>query len=167
VAVYRRTSRPRFTLLLLVLTAVTLLTLDERSNGLGFVDVARDGARDAFAPVKDAADAAFEPVADFFQGALHYGDVQDENARLRERLADRKIAVVLTDAAKTHLVRSGYDPNYGARPLKRTIQREVETALSRMMLRGEVRDGMTVEVDYDDARDALSFKPVVEAEVVG
>jgi hypothetical protein len=36
-----------------------------------------------------------------------------------------------------------------------------------MMLRGEVRDGMTVEVDYDDSRDALSFKPVVEAEVVG
>jgi ATP-dependent Clp protease ATP-binding subunit ClpB len=87
--------------------------------------------------------------------------------RLRARLADRKINVVLTDAAKTHLVRTGYDPNYGARPLKRAIQRGVETALSRMLLRGEVRDGMTVEVDYDDSRDALTFKPVVEAEVVG
>jgi ATP-dependent Clp protease ATP-binding subunit ClpB len=86
--------------------------------------------------------------------------------RLRERLIDRKINVVLTDAAKTHLVRTGYDPNYGARPLKRAIQREVETVLSRMMLKGEVRDGMTVEVDYDDSRDALTFKPVVEAEVV-
>ncbi len=88
-------------------------------------------------------------------------------SRLRDRLADRKIDLVLTDAAKTHLVRTGYDPNFGARPLKRTIQREVETVLSRMMLKGEVRDGMTVEVDYDDARDALVFKPVVEAEVVG
>ncbi len=87
--------------------------------------------------------------------------------RLQKRLADRKITVVLTDAAKSHLVRTGYDPNYGARPLRRTIQREVETALSRMMLRGEVRDGMTVEVGYDDSRDALTFKPVVEAEVVG
>ncbi len=86
--------------------------------------------------------------------------------RLRARLADRKINVVLTDAAKRHLVRVGYDPAYGARPLRRTLQKEVETVLSRMMLRGEVRDGMTVEVDYDDAHDALTFKPVVEAEVV-
>ncbi len=93
-AVYRRTSRPRFTLLLLVLTAVTLLTLDERSNGLGLVDGARDGARDAFAPVRDAADAVFRPVADFFQGALHYGDVQAENARLREQLTEREADVL-------------------------------------------------------------------------
>lgn len=89
-AVYRRTSRPRFTLLLLVLTAVTLLTLDERSNGLGVIDTARDGARDLFAPVKEAADAAFSPVTDFFQGALHYGDVEEENARLRAQLAEQE-----------------------------------------------------------------------------
>lgn len=93
-AVYRRTSRPRFTLLLLVLTAITLLTLDERSNGSGVVDVARDGARDAFAPVKGAADAAVRPIADFFQGALHYGDVEAENARLREQLAEREAEVL-------------------------------------------------------------------------
>jgi ATP-dependent Clp protease ATP-binding subunit ClpB len=86
--------------------------------------------------------------------------------RLRERLADRKINVVLTDEAKTHLVRTGYDPNYGARPLKRTLQKEVETALARLMMRGDVRDGMTVEVGYDLSRDGLAFKPVVEAEVV-
>lgn len=89
-AVYRRTSRPRFTLLLLVLTAITLLTLDERSNGLGVVDVARDGARDLFAPVQNAADAAFSPVTDFFEGALHYGDMEAENRRLREQLAERE-----------------------------------------------------------------------------
>lgn len=93
-AVYRRTSRPRYTLLLLVLTAITLLTLDERSNGSGVVDVARDGARDAFAPVKDAADAAVRPVTDFFQGALHYGEVEAENARLREQLAEREAEVL-------------------------------------------------------------------------
>jgi ATP-dependent Clp protease ATP-binding subunit ClpB len=88
-------------------------------------------------------------------------------ARLRERLADRKIGVTLTDAAKTHLVRVGYDPSYGARPLKRTLQKEVETSLARLMMKGDVRDGMTVEVDYDMNRDGLTFKPVVEAEVVG
>ncbi len=93
-AVYRRTSRPRFTLLLLVLTAITLLTLDERSNGLGIVDGARDGAQDLFAPVKAAADAVFSPVTDFFDGALHYGDVTAENDRLREQLAERESAVL-------------------------------------------------------------------------
>ena len=93
-AVYRRTSRPRFTLLLLVLTAITLLTLDERSNGLGFIDAARDGARDLFAPVSEAADNAFQPVSDFFQGAIHYGDVRDENARLRDRLAEQEALVL-------------------------------------------------------------------------
>src|SRR5205085_6700036 len=47
--------------------------------------------------------------------------------RVRERLADRKIAIRFTDAAKKHLVGLGYDPTYGARPLKRTIQKEIET----------------------------------------
>ncbi|HET7487641.1 MAG TPA: rod shape-determining protein MreC [Acidimicrobiales bacterium] len=89
-AVYRRTARPRFTLLLLVLTAITLLTLDERSHGMGFVDTARDAARDGFAPVQDAANTAFRPVIDFFQGAFHYGDVEAENARLRQQLADQE-----------------------------------------------------------------------------
>lgn len=93
-AVYRRTSRPRFTLLLLVLTAITLLTLDERSNGLGVVDVARDGARDLFAPVKDAADAVFTPVTDFVDGAVHYGDVKAENDRLRLQLAEQEAATL-------------------------------------------------------------------------
>jgi ATP-dependent Clp protease ATP-binding subunit ClpB len=93
--------------------------------------------------------------------------IEIQLGRLRERLADRKIKVVLTDAAKKHLVAIGYDPAYGARPLKRTLQKEVETPLARMLLTGEVRDGTTVEVDYDEAHDRLRFKPLVEAEVVG
>ncbi|MBA2752189.1 MAG: rod shape-determining protein MreC, partial [Actinobacteria bacterium] len=88
-AVYRRSARPRFVLLLLVLTAVTLLTLDERTGGLGVVDTARDTARDALAPVRDATDSAFRPVADFFQGIIHYGRLEDANTRLREQLAAR------------------------------------------------------------------------------
>src|SRR5262245_55413199 len=79
---------------LLVLTAITLLTLDERSDGLGLVDSARDGARDLFAPVQSAADAVFSPVTNFFQGALHYGDVEAENARLREQLAEREASLL-------------------------------------------------------------------------
>ena len=80
--------------------------------------------------------------------------------RIRERLVDRKIQITVSDEAKTHLVRSGYDANYGARPLKRTLQKEVETALARLMMKGDVRDGMTVQVGYDVAHDGLSFTPV-------
>ena len=90
--------------------------------------------------------------------------VEIQLTRLRERLADRKIAIRLTDAAKKHLVSVGYDPSYGARPLKRTIQKEVEAPLARMLLKGEVRDGMLVEVDYDLSHDGLAFKPTSVAQ---
>ncbi len=84
--------------------------------------------------------------------------IEIQLGRVRERLAERKIMVKLTDAAKKHLVGIGYDPAYGARPLKRTIQKEIETPLARMLLKGEARDGVTVEVDYDVAHDGLVFK---------
>src|SRR5262245_21424076 len=89
-------------------------------------------------------------------------DIQLEN--FRRRLEDRHIRIELTDAAKTHLVRVGYDPNYGARPLKRAIQKEVETPLAKSMLRGEVRDGQMVVVDFNAQGDKIRFtaKPVEE-----
>ncbi len=68
-------------------------------------------------------------------------------ARLRERLEERKITLNLTDAARTYFARGGYDPVYGARPLKRFLQRELETTLSRKILSGDIADGSTVEVD--------------------
>jgi ATP-dependent Clp protease ATP-binding subunit ClpB len=77
--------------------------------------------------------------------------------RLRQRLADRRITLELSDAAKTHLVKAGYDPVYGARPLKRAIQRELETPLGRKLLAGEIKDGDTVEVAFDDVRGDLTF----------
>jgi ATP-dependent Clp protease ATP-binding subunit ClpB len=80
--------------------------------------------------------------------------------RLRQRLTERQIALELTDAAKQHLVQAGWDPAYGARPLKRVIQRELETALGRCLLQGEVREGQTVRVDFDRQQDALTFTPV-------
>jgi ATP-dependent Clp protease ATP-binding subunit ClpB len=78
--------------------------------------------------------------------------------RLVDRLADRHIKLELTDKAKTHLVKTGYDPAYGARPLKRAIQREIENPLGRLLLEGKVRDGQTVVVDYDASRGQLTFK---------
>jgi ATP-dependent Clp protease ATP-binding subunit ClpB len=76
---------------------------------------------------------------------------------LRKRLADRHIDLELTDGARGHLVRSGYDPAYGARPLKRAIQREIETPVARRILGGEVRDGHHIVVDLDPAGH-LSFE---------
>ncbi|QDU23364.1 ATP-dependent chaperone ClpB [Urbifossiella limnaea] len=83
--------------------------------------------------------------------------VEIQLGRVRERLADRKITLALTDAAKAHLVRVGYDPAYGARPLKRTIQKEVETPLAKRLLQGAIPDGTAVTADYDAAHDALAF----------
>ncbi|MCI0661747.1 MAG: ATP-dependent chaperone ClpB [Acidobacteria bacterium] len=76
---------------------------------------------------------------------------------LRHRLAERHIEIQLTGAAKTHLVRAGYDPAYGARPLKRAIQREIETPLGRRILKGEVRDGQNVIVDINNQSGELIF----------
>jgi ATP-dependent Clp protease ATP-binding subunit ClpB len=73
-------------------------------------------------------------------------DIQLET--LRTRLAERHIHLQLTDAARAHLVTVGYDPAYGARPLKRAIQKEVETPLARMLVAGEVRDGKKVVLDF-------------------
>ncbi len=77
--------------------------------------------------------------------------------RLRRRLAERRITLVLSDDAKRHIVKVGYDPNYGARPLKRTIQKEVETPMGRKILAGEINEGDTVGVGFDDARGELTF----------
>ncbi len=79
----------------------------------------------------------------------HLGQIVEiQLGRLRKRLAERQITLELTDTARSHLVHKGYDPAYGARPLKRVLQRELETALARKILEGTVRDGQNVRVDY-------------------
>jgi len=84
-------------------------------------------------------------------------DIQLEH--LRARLAERNIKLKLTDAAKLHLVHTGYDPVYGARPLKRAIQKKVETPVGRLILQGAIRDGQTVLADESPSRQELTFKP--------
>ncbi|HEX6545646.1 MAG TPA: AAA family ATPase, partial [Bryobacteraceae bacterium] len=78
-------------------------------------------------------------------------------AGVRQRLAERQIRLELTDAARTRLVREGYDPTYGARPLKRAIQREIETPLAKQILAGEVRDGQVIHVDAGGESGGLTF----------
>jgi ATP-dependent Clp protease ATP-binding subunit ClpB len=66
---------------------------------------------------------------------------------LRRRLADRRITLEMAEAARNYLARVGYDPVFGARPLKRAIQREVETPIARLIVAGKLRDGGTVRAD--------------------
>ena len=75
---------------------------------------------------------------------------------LVERLAERKMSLKLTEAAVDFLAEVGFDPVYGARPLKRAIQRELETQLAKGILRGEFNDGDTIFVDIENER--LTFK---------
>ncbi len=78
-------------------------------------------------------------------------------ARVVRRLEERHIQLTLTDAAKEHLIRVGHDPAFGARPLKRAIQREIETGLGRRLLKGEIAEGQAVRVDFDPKKKELIF----------
>ena len=71
---------------------------------------------------------------------------------LRLRLAERRLTLELSDAAREHIAREGYDPVYGARPLKRYLQREVETRLSRKLLQGDIPDGSNLTLAYKDGQ---------------
>jgi ATP-dependent Clp protease ATP-binding subunit ClpB len=79
--------------------------------------------------------------------------------RLRQRLGERKIEIELTDGAAEHLAATGYDPVYGARPLKRLLQKEIETNLGRKILAGEVSDGAHVVVDFDGRQLTFRTRP--------
>jgi ATP-dependent Clp protease ATP-binding subunit ClpB len=79
--------------------------------------------------------------------------------RLEKLLADRRLEIELTDAARALMADEGYDPIYGARPLKRVIQREVQDPLALSLLKGEFREGDRVRVDARDGH--LTFERMV------
>jgi ATP-dependent Clp protease ATP-binding subunit ClpB len=76
--------------------------------------------------------------------------------RLRSRLADRRLMLEVTPAAAEWLGEHGYDPIYGARPLRRLVQSTIGDALARALLAGQVQDGDTVVADLADAKDGLA-----------
>ncbi len=90
--------------------------------------------------------------------------VEIQLERLSRLLSERQISIALTDAAKAYLAEKGYDPVFGARPLKRTIQRELSDALAVAILEGDVREGDHVIVDFDG--EHLTFQAVANAEEV-
>ena len=77
--------------------------------------------------------------------------------RLNQRLADRRITIEVTEAGKNWLALTGFDPVYGARPLKRLVQTTIEDALARKVLSGEVADGQTVRFDVGEDGTGLAL----------
>lgn len=123
-ALSRRGGRSRFTLVFLILTSITVITLDFRGGGEGLVGSVRDGAADALAPVRLAAAAVLSPVGDALAGITDFGNLEDENARLRAQVAelqsrglrDREAQAELSDALSLlGLDFSGDIPRVGAR----------------------------------------------------
>ncbi|MEO7058287.1 MAG: ATP-dependent chaperone ClpB [Lapillicoccus sp.] len=93
----------------------------------------------------------FDPLTT--EDLAHIVDLQVQ--ALSSRLRDRRVTLEVTDAAREWLAVTGYDPAYGARPLRRLVQREIGDRLARAILSGEVRDGGTAVVDRDDVADSL------------
>ena len=88
--------------------------------------------------------------------------------RLQKRLAERRLELAVTPAARAWLADHGYDPTYGARPLRRLMQHEIDDILARKLLAGEIHDGDTVRVDINDDQSGLSLsrfdlEPSIEA----
>ena len=90
--------------------------------------------------------------------------VDTQLARLEKRLAERRIALELTAQAKADLAQRGYDPVYGARPLKRLIQQDLEIPIAYALVQGELRDGDTARVELKDG--TIVVIPVAQAHVV-
>jgi ATP-dependent Clp protease ATP-binding subunit ClpB len=85
---------------------------------------------------------------------------------LRIRLAERRIDLEVSDEARAFIAREGYDPVYGARPLRRYIAREVETRIARALVAGEIVDGSRVMVDIRDGRLVVTHDAPTQAEQV-
>jgi ATP-dependent Clp protease ATP-binding subunit ClpB len=86
---------------------------------------------------------------------------------VRRRLSDRQLELEVTEPAKAYLAREGYDPVYGARPLRRFIQREVETRIGRALIAGNIVDGSTIVVDLEDDELVISWRPAGQEAPVG
>lgn len=96
----------------------------------------------------------FQPL-----GTAQLATIVDLQVRgLQAMLAERKLGLEVTDAAKRFIAEEGYDPAYGARPLKRAIQRLVQNPLAIRVLEGEFDEGDTVVVDHEGGAAALSFR---------
>ena len=153
-AVYRRSRRHRFLLVLLLLTSVTVITLDGRGQGSDVLDSTRSTARDAFGSVEDAADTVFSPVGDFFSGVFDYGNLEAENRRLRAELDEVRSNDVLADETARELEQLKKNENLEfAAQVPAVAARVVKTSPSNFQL--------AVEIDAGSSKGLKADMPVV------
>jgi ATP-dependent Clp protease ATP-binding subunit ClpB len=96
-------------------------------------------------------------------GTAELGRIVDlQVARLARRLGDRRLTLTVSPAAREWLALTGFDPVYGARPLRRLVQSAIGDQLARALLSGEIADGDQIVVDVDEAADALTIRPARE-----
>jgi ATP-dependent Clp protease ATP-binding subunit ClpB len=91
-------------------------------------------------------------------------DLQFE--RLKQRLADKRITLELSETARAKLAELGYDPTFGARPLRRTMERHIANPLAKMVIAGQVKEGDHVRIDYDERKGEFTFTVTQRAEAV-
>ncbi|MFC1932571.1 ATP-dependent Clp protease ATP-binding subunit [Chloroflexota bacterium] len=154
-----------------IMTSNTGVELIKREASLGFAPQ-KGGAKAQQQSYEDMKDKVMAEVKKAFRPEflnrldeiLVFHELTEEQLRqivdlmvkdLQERLAERKLGLEMTDAAKSWLAKVGFDPLFGARPLRRAVERYVENPLSTKVLRGEFKDGDKVVVDLVD--DALTF----------
>ena len=84
---------------------------------------------------------------------------------LRSRLSERRITIEVTDAARRHIAEEGFDPIYGARPLRRFIAHDVETRIAHLLLTGDVLDGAVLRVEVQEGEIEIAYEnPTDETE---
>ncbi|AKT50377.1 ATP-dependent chaperone ClpB [Arsenicicoccus sp. oral taxon 190] len=127
-------------------------TLDETAKREAVMATVRSSFKPEFLNRLDEV-VIFDPLSMDELGHI----VELQVAEMGRRLADRRITLEVTEAAREWLALTGYDPAYGARPLRRLVQREIGDRLAKALLSGEVQDGQTVVVDRDGDADALTL----------
>ncbi len=140
-----------------------LLALPDDSPVEGARDAVMEEVQDAFRPeFLNRLDALllFQRLSRSHMGAIV--DIQFE--RLQARLADRDIHLTLTEKARDWLAEEGYDPKYGARPLKRVMQNELQNKLAEALLAGEISDGAQVTINHVEVPAGLSFETIAAAQ---
>jgi ATP-dependent Clp protease ATP-binding subunit ClpC len=156
---------------IIIMTSNAGVELIRKEAGLGFATMKED-AKSQQQRYKDMEEKVLGEVRRLFRpefinrldGIIVFHELNEEQIRsivdlmikgLQKQLEERKIAIELTDAAKGWLAKTGFDPIYGARPLRRAIEKYVENPLSSMILKGEAKAGDTVTVDLKE--DNLTF----------
>jgi ATP-dependent Clp protease ATP-binding subunit ClpB len=129
--------------------------LDEKAKKDAVMDVVRASFKPEFLNRLDEV-VMFDPLSTAELTRI----VDLQLASLAKRLASRRITLDVSDAAKEWLAMTGWDPAYGARPLRRLVQQAIGDRLAKELLAGEVRDGDTVKVDRDTEHDQLTVTPV-------